>query len=136
MSIGSNWYFSFPYKVSSPSASCQGDTEAIPSTRSATYLKYFIQVMRRSCWKYLVCSALLMHRAECHSGQVLRAVLPCLCAASILRFLLEFRRSTKNVRYGFSHFPFLFIGSPASQEFFYITEEGLVNAAVLAVLQH
>lgn len=78
----------------------------------------------------------LMHQAECRSGQIPCAVLPCLCAASILRFLLEFRRSTKNVLYGFSHFPFPFIGSPASQEFFCITEEGLVNAAVLAVLQH
>lgn len=60
----------------------------------------------------------VIHRAECHSGQVLCAVLPCLCAVSILRLVLEFRRSTKNVLYVFFPFPLSFYWQPCFSRVF------------------
>jgi len=59
----------------------------------ATYLMYLTTVIRS-----IKCA---QRCYACHSGQMC-----CLCALSVLRFLLEFRTSTKKFWF-FSHFPFL-----------------------------
>lgn len=63
-----------------------------------------------------------MHQAK--FGQIFCDVLPCLCAGTVLRLLLELGSSTKNVHCGFSHFPFIFVGRPASRDLYHRRRAG------------
>lgn len=134
LSIGSNPYFSFTCEVTSLSASLISRRDWSKSKHRVCCISdVFHQNDQKRLLKHLACSAVFCIKQN--SGQIPWGVLTCLYAGSVLRLLLELRRSTKNVCCGFSHFPFIFVGRQNSQEFC-ITEEGLINAAVLTVLQH